>query len=276
MRRSPHSSSAAATSTPRPSTPSSRAAGRRRASGPITCISSSDRAELDRHLRFRDRLRASSALRAEYAARKRGLAASHRADREAYSAGKTALVERVLDDEQALAVRTEQLGDRDAIRRVYELAFSPRGQEAGLVEALRAGGALVADLSLVALHGDDVVGHVCLSRARLDSGIPILVLGPMGVVPERQRRGLGSTLVRGALGRAARTDFPLVSVLGHSSYYPRFGFEPAQGYGIVAPFEAPSSSWMVYRLPAYRPDARGRVVYADAFGLPDRPAGPSR
>lgn len=69
-----------------------------------------------------------------------------------------------------------------------------------------------------------------------------------------------------ALRRAETTDFPLVSVLGHSAYYPRFGFEPAACYGVVAPFEVPSESWMVYRLPAYRHEARGSVIYAEAFG----------
>jgi putative acetyltransferase len=72
--------------------------------------------------------------------------------------------------------------------------------------------------------------------------------------------------MREALGRAAKTDFPLVSVVGHSTYYPRFGFERAAGCGIVAPFEVPSEAWMVYRLPSYRPEARGKVVYPDGFG----------
>jgi putative acetyltransferase len=163
-------------------------------------------------------------------------------------------------------VRPEQPDDYDSIREVHERAFAPRVQEAAIVEDLRAEGSCVADLTLVALRGDDVVGHVCISRAHVDSALPILVLGPMGVLPEFQRRGAGSALMREALGRAAKTDFPLVSVVGHSTYYPRFGFERASGYGIIAPFEVPSGAWMVYRLPAHRPEARGKVVYPDGFG----------
>ena len=47
-------------------------------------------------------------------------------------------------------------------------------------------------------------------------------------------------------------------MLGHPAYYPRFGFQPAAGYGIVAPWEVPPEAWMVHPLPAYRPEARGR------------------
>lgn len=79
-------------------------------------------------------------------------------------------------------VRLEQAADHAAIRRAHERAFFPRVQVARLVEGLRAEGALVAELSLVALRGDDVVAHVCFSGG-LDSGVAILVLGPMGVAP---------------------------------------------------------------------------------------------
>jgi putative acetyltransferase len=58
---------------------------------------------------------------------------------------------------------------------------------------------------------------------------------------------------------------PLVVVLGHPAYYPRFGFEPADALGVLAPFEVPVEAWMAYRLPAYGPGARGTVGYPDAF-----------
>jgi len=87
----------------------------------------------------------------------------------------------------------------------------------------------------------------------------------MAVLPQAQRRGVGSQLVEESLERAAQMDFPLVVVLGHPTYYPRFGFEPAAGYGVTAPWEVPPEAWMVHRLPAYRPEARGLVTYAAAF-----------
>lgn len=164
-----------------------------------------------------------------------------------------------------LAVREEREEDHAAIRRVHEAAFGQPG-EADLVDALRAAGDLVPELCLVAESGGDVIGHIAFSRAELDSGMEVLALAPVGVLPERQGEGAGSALNRAGLERAAATGFPLVVVLGHAGYYPRFGFEPADPLGIRAPFDVPPENWMALRLPAYRPDARGTLRYADAFG----------
>ena len=137
--------------------------------------------------------------------------------------------------------------------------------EAQLVEALRESEAHVPELCLVAIHDGSVVGHIAFSRARVASGHEVLALAPMAVLPEQQRQGAGTALVSEALRRAGETEFPLVVVVGHAEYYPRFGFEPADALGIQAAFEVPSEAWMAYRLPAYTPDARGALVYADAF-----------
>jgi putative acetyltransferase len=162
-------------------------------------------------------------------------------------------------------VRTERRGDHAAARGVNERAFGASSGEAALVDALRAEGAHVPDLCLVAVDGDAVVGHLFVSRARLGSGDDVLALAPMAVAPERQRGGVGSLLVEEALRRAAATAFPLVVLAGHPGFYPRFGFEPAAALGVVAPFEIPGEAWLAYRLPAYRPQARGTVTYASAF-----------
>lgn len=164
-----------------------------------------------------------------------------------------------------LDVRPEAPADFGDIRQVHERAFAPSHVEADLVDALRASGVHVPELCLVVLRGDAVVGHIAFSRARLDSGHPVLALAPMGVLPEHQRQGVGSALVSEGLRRAAETDFPLVVVLGHPAYYPRFGFEPADALGLGAPFAVPAEAWMMRRLPAYRRDARGTVVYPEAF-----------
>jgi predicted N-acetyltransferase YhbS len=163
-----------------------------------------------------------------------------------------------------VTVRQEQPSDAAAIRRVHEAAFG-RAAEADLVEALRAAGDLVPDLCLVAERGGEVVGHIAFSRARLDSGDVVLALAPVGVLPRHQGDGAGSALNREGLELAARTEFPLVVVLGHAGYYPRFGFEPARELGVIAPFDVPDENWMALPLPAYRRSARGTLRYAAAF-----------
>jgi putative acetyltransferase len=164
-------------------------------------------------------------------------------------------------------VRPETGADHDAIWHVHERAFAPSIAEAKLVEELRAAGDLVPELCLVAEEEGQVVGHVAYSRARLASGHEVVALAPMAVLPERQRDGIGSALVRESLERAAGTDFPLVVVLGHPEYYPRFGFEPGAAHGVLDPYGVPPEAWMVFLLPAYTPEARGLVTYAEAFSL---------
>ena len=164
-----------------------------------------------------------------------------------------------------VTIRPERPEDRDAARRVHERAFGAESVEAGLVDALRAEGAHVPELCLVAVDGDEVIAHVVFSRALLASGHEVLALAPMAVLPERQRSGVGSRLVEASLRHAAETGYPLVVVLGHPAYYPRFGFEPAAGYGVRAPWEVPPEAWMVHPLPAYDPHAQGVVTYARAF-----------
>jgi putative acetyltransferase len=166
---------------------------------------------------------------------------------------------------ETLDLRPEAAGDHAAIRHVHDRAFAPSRDEARLVDALREAGDLVPELCLVALTGGEVVGHIAFSRARLESGHTVLALAPMGVLPAYQRGGVGTALVREGLALAAGTGLPLVVVLGHPKYYPRFGFEPGDAYGVVDPYGAPREAWMVHRLPAYDPAARGLVTYAEAF-----------
>ena len=160
-------------------------------------------------------------------------------------------------------IRGEQREDFAAIRRLHIAAF---GQpiEADLIEALRRASDHVPDLCLVADVGDRVVGHVFFSRARLEpGGEGVLALAPMAVRPDLQGRGVGSALVREALRRAVATDFACVVVLGHASYYPRFGFVPGATIGVRAPFDAPAEAWMARPLGDAQP--RGVVAYPPAF-----------
>jgi putative acetyltransferase len=165
------------------------------------------------------------------------------------------------------SLRPEELEDFGAIHDLNVEAFGPGSPEADLVDALRDAGAHVPELCLVALDVGRVIGHIFFGEATLDSGDAVLALAPMAVLPESQRTGIGSALVREALRVAAGTDFPLVVVVGHPEYYPRFGFKRADGYNVRSPWEVPREAWMVHPLPAYRPEARGLVRYAKPFDL---------
>ena len=118
----------------------------------------------------------------------------------------------------------------------------------------------------MATDDDTIVGHVMLSHAHVGEH-PALGLGPIGVDPARQQQGIGSALMHEAIERASRTEYPLIALLGHPTYYPRFGFRPAETtFGITTHYEAPPEAWMALALPAYAPDVRGAFRYAPAFG----------
>jgi putative acetyltransferase len=161
-------------------------------------------------------------------------------------------------------VRAERAGDHDDIRRVNELAFE-QPAEADLVDALRDSPAWLPEFSLVAEQNGDIVGHALFALARLDSGPEVLSLGPMAVLPGQQRSGIGTAMIRAGIERARATDYPLVAVLGHADYYPRFGFEPASAFGISTPYDVPDEFWMILPLPGYDPSIRGQIVYPPAF-----------
>ncbi len=164
-----------------------------------------------------------------------------------------------------MLIRRENTGDIEAIAGVHTAAFDgDQPIEVGLVDALRASDAWLPALSLVALEADLIVGHVVCTRAHV-AGRPALGLGPLGVLPDTQRGGVGTALMHAVLGAADALGEPLVVLLGHQDYYPRFGFEPAAKLGIIAPDEAWGDHFQARTLSTYDPSLRGEFVYAGPF-----------
>ena len=168
-----------------------------------------------------------------------------------------------------VVIRPEREGDRAEIAGVVRAAFVRHPDEvAALVERVRASEHFVPELALVAEDSSGVIAHVMLSWVGVEGGsrARILNLSPMSVRPDRQRAGVGSRLIRDVLGRAEAAGEPAVVVEGIPAYYPRFGFERASALGFVPPNPAiPDEAFMVKRLPGYRADLAGRIVYPPAF-----------
>lgn len=78
--------------------------------------------------------------------------------------------------------------------------------------------------------------------------MPALALGPMAVLPELQRRGTGTLLVKEGLAACRCLGHRIVVVVSYPEYYPRFGFVPARARGIEAPFPVPDEVFMVIAL----------------------------
>ena len=166
-------------------------------------------------------------------------------------------------------VRPETPDDAAAIERVNVLAFDGRWQEAALVAAIRASDRFVPTLSLVAETADgEAIGHVMLSQLHVRDGDErhdALVLAPLAVVPDWQRRGVGTALTHRALAVANSAGHRVIVLIGHPSYYPRFGFEPSAPAGITQPFPIGHASQVLFLDPTARGLVKGVVEYPDAF-----------
>lgn len=163
-------------------------------------------------------------------------------------------------------IRPEIEGDRAAVHALNESAFKGPA-EARLVDLLRDQAQPL--ISLVAEENGAVKGHIMFSPAAL-AGHPelrIMGLAPMSVAPSHQRRGIGSALVRGGLDECRRIGVDAVFVLGHPTYYPRFGFSPAAVRGIRSQYEVPDDTFMVLELREGCLEGRtGTTAYHEAFG----------
>lgn len=166
-----------------------------------------------------------------------------------------------------IVVRNEIEGDYPGVRVVNEMAFG-RTNEAELVDLLRE--AANPRISLVATVDEQVVGHIFFSQVTIESekgASEAIGLGPMAVLPEYQRRGIGSLMIREGLKVCQQIGHDLVFVLGHPNYYPRFGFERAKRRGFCCEYNVRDEVFMVAELGEGAANGRsGMVKYMPQFG----------
>ena len=162
----------------------------------------------------------------------------------------------------------ESPGDSPAIFEVNRQAFGQDG-EARLVSALREDGDYDPALSLVAVHGGRIIGHILFPPVSIVSEtatIPALALAPLSVHQDYQGMGIGAALVHDGLAECRRLGHKIVIVVGHPGYYPRFGFTLASNRGIHAPFPCPDEAFMTLGLADRALDGiSGTVEYPLAF-----------
>lgn len=156
-----------------------------------------------------------------------------------------------------------------AVMRAYAAIPYSDLREHVMVERLRACDAYVPDLSMIAEVDGAVVGHIMLTMATIgcDGGAATtLALAPLSVVPDRQRSGIGSRLVRAAHARAAELGFESIVLVGIPGSYERFGYQPLGPFPITLPFDAPTGSCLILPLrPGALDGVNGQVRYAGAW-----------
>jgi putative acetyltransferase len=162
-----------------------------------------------------------------------------------------------------VAVRLESPKDVQAIYQLNLAAFGRTG-EGDLVQALRR--SAKPFFSFVAEYNQEVVGHVAFSPVTIGGVHHGLGLAPMAVLPFRQRRGIGTALIKASLQSSREKQCQWLVVLGHPSYYPRFGFRPAHEHGIICEYRASPEAFIVLGLVPNAPEkVTGIACYHSAF-----------
>jgi putative acetyltransferase len=160
-----------------------------------------------------------------------------------------------------MGIRLEEPADWAHVYPVYAAAFGQLA-EADLVQRLHSDGDLILSLSA---FDRDPVGHIAFSKLGFGEtpGVRGCALAPLAVVPDHQKKGIGSALVREGLHRMAQAGLDLVVVLGDPAFYGRFGFTSALAGNLKTPYDGPYIQALA--LSEKGAEARGSVSYARAF-----------
>ena len=164
-----------------------------------------------------------------------------------------------------MVVRSEAEDDLPAVRDLNRAAFDT-SEEADLVDRLRHEASPI--ISLVAEEARAILGHIMFSPVSLEGhpGLKLMGLAPMAVSPAHQREGIGSQLVVAGLERCRQLPCAVVVVLGHSAYYPRFGFTAASDFGLCSELDVQSEVFMALELQAgVLRSSSGTIRYHPAF-----------
>ncbi len=173
-----------------------------------------------------------------------------------------------------MLIREATSKELDSVLTVEREAFGEE-DEAELVKNLLNDPSAKPLLSLLAFEGDEPIGHILFTTARLDSDpeAKTSLLAPLAVIPKYQKIGVGAALIKEGLRILQESGFELVFVLGHPSYYPRCGFKPAGVQGLDAPYPIPdkdADAWMVQPLQAGAVEKySGKLLCADALNKPE-------
>jgi putative acetyltransferase len=164
---------------------------------------------------------------------------------------------------QTIVIRDETESDAAVITQVTVAAFETmeisNHTEQFIIEALRSARALT--LSLVAEVDGRVVGHIAFSPVAISDGTKNWYgLGPVSVLPEYQRRGIGKALIQEGLSRLRKLSAKGCCLVGHPQYYRKFGFENVTG---LVHEGVPQEVFFALSFDGHTP--QGTVTFHDGF-----------
>lgn len=176
-------------------------------------------------------------------------------------------------DKMQIKIRKEQESDHRKVFQLIKEAFKnvefSDHKEQFLVERLRKSYAFIPELSIVALIDDVLVGHILLTKVKVKNKNKMfesLALAPVSVLPRFQNRGIGEKLIKHSHKVAKGLGYTSIILLGHETYYPKFGYVQADMFGIELPFDVPKENCMAIELSEDGlKGVEGIVTYPQAF-----------
>lgn len=170
-----------------------------------------------------------------------------------------------------MVIRQETINDYDQVYNLIKESFSTAehsdGNEQDLVVALRNNKEVfIPELSLVAEKDGKIIGHILFTNMKVGDDT-VLALAPLSVKPKYQKQGIGTALVLEGHRIAKELGYAYSVVLGSETYYPKFGYLPAEDFNITVLDGVPSQNFMAIKL---LPNAKligGKVKYAKEFGI---------
>ena len=167
-----------------------------------------------------------------------------------------------------MIIRQEKPGDIDAVyevvKQAFEKALHTNHDEQNLVNRLRKSEAFIPELSLVAAENGKIVGHILFTRLKVGNTVQ-LGLAPLAMLPQWQGKGIGTKLIEAGHTRAKELGYDWSILVGHETYYPRFGYFPASRVGVTAPFDVPDVNLMAFSLQGKATPLDGMLEYPKAF-----------
>lgn len=164
--------------------------------------------------------------------------------------------------------------DLNDILAIERAAFK-RDAEVNLTKSLLVDPSAEPRLSLLAYVNNQPVGHILFTKATLTNhpDLSLSFLAPLAVIPKFQRQGIGSKLIKKSLELLTKTNVDLIFLVGHPTFYPKFGFKPAHKHGFDPPYPLPleaTDAWMVKELsPNIISYVSGRVICCNTLNKPE-------
>ena len=164
--------------------------------------------------------------------------------------------------------------DLNDILFVEKAAFK-RDSEVNLTEDLLVDPSAEPRISLMAYIEDQPVGHILFTKGILTDhpDVSLSFLAPLAVIPKFQGQGIGSALINEGLKLLTEANVDLIFVVGHPTYYPKFGFKPALKLGFEPTYPIPievTDAWMVKTLkPNIIGNISGKVICCNALNKPE-------